>query len=49
MALRKFAVAVGPLGITLFERIDSEDLTAIVGMPLIWLASVLRVVGFQVP
>jgi septum formation protein len=37
------------LGITLFERIDSEDPTAIVGMPLIWLASALRAVGFQVP
>jgi septum formation protein len=37
------------LGITLFERIDSEDPSAIVGMPLIWLASALRAVGFAVP
>ena len=26
------------LGITLFERIDSEDPTALIGLPLIWLA-----------
>jgi septum formation protein len=37
------------LGITLFERIDTEDPTAIVGMPLIWLAGALRAVGFSVP
>ena len=37
------------LGIVLFERIDTEDPTAIVGMPLIWLAGALRAVGFQVP
>jgi septum formation protein len=37
------------LGITLFERIDSEDPTAIVGMPLIWLAGALRAVGFAIP
>jgi septum formation protein len=37
------------LGITLFERIDTEDPTAIVGMPLIWLASALRAVGFAIP
>jgi septum formation protein len=37
------------LGITLFERIDSEDPTAIVGLPLIWLAGALRGVGFAVP
>jgi septum formation protein len=37
------------LGITLFERIDTEDPTAIVGLPLIWLAGALRAVGFQVP
>jgi hypothetical protein len=29
------------LGIVLFERIDTEDPTAIVGMPLIWLAGAL--------
>jgi septum formation protein len=37
------------LGITLFERIDTEDPTAIVGLPLIWLAGAMRAVGFQVP
>lgn len=37
------------LGITLFERIDTEDPTAIVGLPLIWLAGALRGVGFAVP
>jgi septum formation protein len=37
------------LGITLFERIDCEDPTAIVGLPLIWLAGALRAVGFEVP
>ncbi len=37
------------LGITLFERIDTEDPTAIVGMPLIWLAGALRSAGYQVP
>jgi septum formation protein len=37
------------LGITLFERMDSEDPTAIVGLPLIWLAGALRMAGFTVP
>ncbi len=37
------------LGITLFERIDSEDPSAIIGMPLIWLAGALRAVGYQIP
>jgi septum formation protein len=37
------------LGITLFERIDTEDPTAIVGLPLIWLAGALRAVGYHVP
>ena len=37
------------LGITLFERMDSEDPTAIVGLPLIWLAGALRSAGYQVP
>ena len=37
------------LGIVLFERIDTEDPTAIIGMPLIWLAGALRAVGFQIP
>ncbi len=37
------------LGITLFERFDTEYPTAIVGMPLIWLAGALRGVGYSVP
>ena len=37
------------LGITLFERMESQDPTAIVGLPLIWLAAALRKAGFQVP
>jgi len=37
------------LGITLFERIDSQDPTAIMGLPLIWLASALRRAGFALP
>ena len=37
------------LGITLFERMDSEDPTAIVGLPLIWLAGALRAAGFSLP
>ena len=37
------------LGIALFERIDTEDPSAIVGLPLIWLAGALRAVGFAVP
>jgi septum formation protein len=30
------------LGISLFERIDNQDPTALVGLPLIWLAGALR-------
>ena len=37
------------LGITLFERIDTEDPTAIIGLPLIWLAGALLAVGYFVP
>jgi septum formation protein len=37
------------LGIALFERIDSDDPTALIGLPLIWLASALREVGLAVP
>jgi septum formation protein len=37
------------LGITLFERMDSEDPTAIVGLPLIWLAGALRAAGYSLP
>jgi septum formation protein len=37
------------LGITLFERISSEDPTALIGLPLIWLAAALRSAGFELP
>jgi len=37
------------LGISLCERIDSEDPTALVGLPLIRTAAALRGAGFQVP
>lgn len=33
------------LGVSLFERIDSQDPTALVGLPLIWLAGALRRAG----
>lgn len=37
------------LGISLFERIDSQDPTALIGLPLIWVASALRRAGVEVP
>jgi septum formation protein len=37
------------LGIALFERIDSSDPTALIGLPLIWVASALRRCGYDVP
>lgn len=37
------------LGITLFERIDSQDPTALTGLPLIWLSGALRRAGFMLP
>ena len=37
------------LGVALFERITSEDPTALVGLPLIWVAQALRSAGCQVP
>jgi septum formation protein len=36
-------------GIVLFERIDSADHTAISGLPLIALATILRSLGFAIP
>jgi len=35
------------LGITLFERLETEDPTALVGLPLIWLAGALRRAGLD--
>ena len=37
------------LGISLFERVESADPTALIGLPLIWLATALREAGFPVP
>ena len=37
------------LGISLFERIDSRDPTALTGLPLIWLAGSLRRSGIAIP
>ncbi len=36
------------LGIALFSRIESEDPTALVGLPLIWLAGALRQAGYSI-
>jgi septum formation protein len=37
------------LGITLFEAIDSRDPTALIGLPLIGLAQMLREAGYTLP
>ena len=37
------------LGISLFECMESRDPTALIGLPLIWLAGALREAGFPVP
>lgn len=36
-------------GIALFECVESQDPTALIGLPLIWLASALRGVGYSLP
>jgi septum formation protein len=36
-------------GIALFERVDSDDFTAITGLPLIALVTILRELGYEVP
>ncbi len=36
-------------GITLFERIESDDHSAIIGVPLIALTTILRSLGFAIP
>jgi septum formation protein len=36
-------------GIALFERIESDDHTAVTGLPLIALVSILRELGFAIP
>jgi septum formation protein len=35
------------LGIVLFQSIESRDPTALIGLPLIWLAGTLREIGFD--
>ncbi len=40
---------VEALGIALFERVESQDPTALIGLPLIWLADALRRAGLAVP
>lgn len=40
---------VEALGIALFERIESQDPTALVGLPLIWVAAALRHEGVPIP
>lgn len=40
---------VEALGIALFERVDSQDPTALIGLPLIWLADALRRAGLAAP
>ena len=37
------------LGITLFESIETIDPTALIGLPLIWLAGALRGAGYLLP
>jgi septum formation protein len=37
------------LGVSLLQAIDSRDPTALIGLPLIWLASALRACGLHVP
>jgi septum formation protein len=37
------------LGISLLDDIESQDPTALIGLPLIWLAGALRGAGFSVP
>jgi septum formation protein len=37
------------LGIALLECIESQDPTALIGLPLIWLAQALRAAGYRLP
>lgn len=37
------------LGIALLESIDSRDPSALIGLPLIWLAAALRRAGYELP
>jgi septum formation protein len=40
---------VEALGISLFSRVESQDPTGLVGLPLIWVAAALRRNGFTLP
>ena len=40
---------VESLGVSLFTRVESQDPTGLVGLPLIWLAGALRRNGFTLP
>jgi septum formation protein len=40
---------VEALGITLFESVESRDPTALIGLPLVWLAGALRRAGYLLP
>lgn len=40
---------VEALGVTLFTRVESQDPTGLIGLPLIWLAGALRRYGFTLP
>ncbi|HKD55823.1 MAG TPA: nucleoside triphosphate pyrophosphatase [Steroidobacteraceae bacterium] len=40
---------VEALGISLFDYIESVDPTALIGLPLIWLAAALRGAGYRLP
>lgn len=59
-AIRRYVEADMPLdcagsyklesrGITLFERIETADYTAIIGLPLMALTSILRSIGYIIP
>jgi septum formation protein len=37
------------LGISLFDRIDSQDPTGLMGLPLIWVSGALRRAGIELP
>jgi septum formation protein len=40
---------VEALGVSLFTRVESQDPTGLIGLPLIWLAGALRRSGFTLP
>ncbi len=40
---------VEALGVALFSRVETQDPTALIGLPLIWLAGALRRNGFDLP